>query len=284
MDLQLVGKTALVTGASMGIGRAIAKGLAAEGVQVAVVARRTHLLEELASEIERGQGPRPLLIVQDIMARDAAPRLRDAALAGLGHIDILVNCAGGSRPLPIDAPEEKWEEAITLNFTRQRQITHALLPQMIERRWGRIINITGKSEPDRLNAAFSAKAAVHAWAKGLSREVGKFGITVNSIPPGRIMSEQIRRNYPEEYRNSHAAAEIPAGVYGEPEDLAVLAVFLASPLAYYISGTVIPVDGGLGRYAFRPRQAEMRQPRWALYGSASAQASTQLHGGQRCQH
>jgi 3-oxoacyl-[acyl-carrier protein] reductase len=123
MDLQLVGRTALVTGASMGIGRAIAKGLAAEGVQVAVVARRTHLLEELASEIERAQGPRPLLIVQDIMARDTAPRLRDAALLGLGHIDILVNCAGGSRPLSFDALEEKWEEAITLNFTRQRQIT-----------------------------------------------------------------------------------------------------------------------------------------------------------------
>jgi 3-oxoacyl-[acyl-carrier protein] reductase len=251
MDLHLVGKTALVTGASMGIGRAIAKGLAAEGVQVVAVARRTPLLEELAGEIERGQGLRPLLITHDIMAPNAPMRLRDAALAGLGRgVDILVNCAGGSRPLPVDAPEESWEEAITLNFTRQRQITHALLPQMIERRWGRIINITGKSEPDRLNAAFSAKAAVHAWAKGLSREVGRYGITVNSIPPGRIMSEQIRRNYPEEHRKSHAAAEIPAGAYGEPEDLAVLAVFLASPLAHYISGAVIPVDGGLRRYAF----------------------------------
>jgi 3-oxoacyl-[acyl-carrier protein] reductase len=106
MDLQLVGKTALVTGASMGIGRAIARGLAAEGVQVAAVARRTNLLEELASEIERGQGPRPLLITSDIMAGNAAEQLRDAALAGLGHVDILVNCAGGSRPLPVDAPEE----------------------------------------------------------------------------------------------------------------------------------------------------------------------------------
>jgi 3-oxoacyl-[acyl-carrier protein] reductase len=250
MDLQLVGKTALVTGASMGIGRAIAKGLAAEGVQVAAGARRIQLLEELSREIERGQRPRPRLIVQDIMAEDAALRLRNAAIDGLGHIDILVNCAGGSRPLPVDASEEMWEEAITLNFTRQRQITHALLPQMIERRWGRIINITGKSEPDRLNAAFAAKAAVHAWAKGLSREVGKYGITVNSIPPGRIMSEQIRRNYPEEERKRFAAAEIPAGAYGEPEDLAVLAVFLASPLAHYISGAVIPVDGGLRRYAF----------------------------------
>ncbi len=250
MDLQLVGKTALVTGASMGIGRAIARGLAAEGVKVAAAARRRPLLDELAEQIERGQGPRPVLIAQDIMVEDAARRLRDAAVAGLGHVDILVNCAGGSRPLPVDAAEEKWEEAMTLNFTRQRQLAHALLPQMIARRWGRIINISGKSEPEGLNAAFSAKAAVHAWAKGLSREVGKFGITVNSIPPGRIMSEQIRRNYPEEYRKSHAAAEIPAGAYGEPEDLAALAVFLASPLAHYITGAVIPVDGGLRRYAF----------------------------------
>jgi 3-oxoacyl-[acyl-carrier protein] reductase len=250
MDLQLVGKTALVTGASMGIGRAIAKGLAAEGVRVAAVARRSHLLDELAGEIEQGRGPAPVLVVQDIMAEDAALQLREAALAGLGRVDILVNCAGGSRPLPIDAPEEKWHEAMTLNFTRQRQLAHALIPQMIGRCWGRIINITGKSEPEGLNAAFSAKAAMHAWAKGLSRELGKFGITVNSIPPGRIMSEQIRHNYPPAYRESHAAAEIPAGAYGEPEDLAVLAVFLASPLARYITGAVIPVDGGLRRYAF----------------------------------
>src|ERR1700737_2693271 len=255
MDLQLVGKTALVTGASMGIGRAIARGLAGEGVQVAAVARRTHLLDELASEIERGQGPRPLLITQDIMAADAASRLRDAAVFGLGRVDILVNCAGGSRPVPVDAPEERWEEAITLNFTRQRQLTHALLPQMIERKWGRIINITGKSEPEGLNAAFAAKAAVHAWAKGLSREIGQHGITVNSIPPGRIMSEEIRRNYPEDYRKHFAEEEIPVRYWGEPEDLAALAVFLASPMARYITGTVIPVDGGLRRYQFLHRHA-----------------------------
>jgi 3-oxoacyl-[acyl-carrier protein] reductase len=93
----LPGKTALVIGASMRIGRAIAKGLAAEGVQVAAVARRTPLLEELAGEIERGQGVRPLLISHDIMAPYAAMRLRDAALAGLVHVDILVNCGGGTR-------------------------------------------------------------------------------------------------------------------------------------------------------------------------------------------
>ncbi len=250
MDLELGGKTALITGASMGIGRAIAKGLAAEGVQVAVLARRGGLLETLADEIEAAGGARPALIVQDIMAEDAAERIRDAALGALGRVDILVNNAGGSRPLPVDAGEERWHEALTLNFTRQRQITHALLPQMIARRWGRIINITGKSEPEGLNAAFAAKAAVHAWAKGLSREVGQHGITVNSIPPGRIMSEQIRRNYPEDYRRHFAETEIPVRYWGEPEDLAVMAVFLASPRARYVSGAVIPVDGGLRRYQF----------------------------------
>jgi 3-oxoacyl-[acyl-carrier protein] reductase len=250
MDLQLSDKTALVTGASMGIGRAIAKGLAAEGAHVAVAARRTELLEILAEEIVAAGGKRPTLICQDIMAEDAAASLCDAATAALGNVDILINSAGGSRVLPIDAPEERWIEAMTLNFTRQRQVAHALLPQMIERRWGRIINITGKSEPEHLNAAFSAKAAVHAWAKGLSREVGQFGITVNSIPPGRIMSEQIRRNYPEDYRKHFAETEIPVRYWGEPEDLAVMAVFLASPLARYVTGTVIPVDGGLRRYQF----------------------------------
>jgi 3-oxoacyl-[acyl-carrier protein] reductase len=234
----------------MGIGRAIAKGLAAEGVRIAAVARRVELMEALASEVAAAGHPRPVLIRQDIMADDAAPKIRDAALAELGHVDILVNNAGGSRVVPVDAPEERWTEALTLNFTRQRQITHALLPLMIANNWGRIINITGKSEPENLNAAFAAKAAVHAWAKGLSREVGKYGITVNSIPPGRIMSEQIRRNYPEDYRKHFAETEIPVRYWGEPEDLAVLAVFLASPLARYITGAVIPVDGGLRRYQF----------------------------------
>ena len=250
MDLRLDGKAALVTGASMGIGRAIARGLASEGVRVAAVARRGKLLRSLADEIAGSGGARPLPIEQDILAEDAAARLADAAQAGLGEVDILVNCAGGSRVLPVDAPETAWTEAMTLNFTRQRQIAHALLPGMIARRWGRIINITGKSEPEHLNAAFAAKAAMHAWAKGLSREVGQYGITVNSISPGRIISEQILRNYPEDYRRRFAETEIPVRYWGEPEDLAVVAVFLASPLARYVTGAVIPVDGGLRRYQF----------------------------------
>ena len=250
MDFDLKSRTALVSGASVGIGRAIAKMLAAEGARVVAVARRKDLLEDLATEVRAAGGAEIIPIVQDLMADDSARTLAAAAIAAVGRIDILVNNAGGSRPLPVDAPDSAWDEALTLNFTRYRQVTHALLPQMIEGKWGRIINITGKSEPEGLNAAFAAKAAVHAWAKGLSREIGEHGITVNCIPPGRIMSEQIRRNYPPDYRERFAEDEIPVGYWGEPEDLAALAVFLASKQARYITGAVIPVDGGLRRYQF----------------------------------
>ena len=250
MDLQLAGRTALVTGASVGIGRGIALALAREGVRLAVMARRGDLLEMLAGEIVTVGGERPLLIVEDLMQEGAPERIAAAALAGLGSVDILVNNAGGSRPFKMDAGEAQWEEALTLNFTRQRQLAHRLLDRMIARKFGRIVNITGKSEPEGINGAFCAKAAVHSWAKGLSREVGKHRITVNCIPPGRIHSEQILRNYAPEYRQWQADHEIPVGRYGEPEDIASLVCFLASPLAGYITGTVIPVDGGLRRYQF----------------------------------
>jgi 3-oxoacyl-[acyl-carrier protein] reductase len=250
MDLGIAGKTAVVTGASSGIGRGIALALGAEGVRLALAARRRNLLEEVAGEIAASGGARPLVIECDFMQPEAPAAIARAALDGLGSVDILVNNAGGSRRFELDASEEQWDEALTLNFTRQRQLTHQLLRQMMERKWGRIVNITGKSEPEGINGAFCAKAAMHSWAKGLSREVGKHGITVNSIPPGRILSEQILRNYTPEYRQWQSEHEIPVGEYGRPEDIAQLVCFLASPLARYITGTVIPVDGGLRRYQF----------------------------------
>ena len=251
LDLKLADKTALVTGASMGIGHAIARGLAAEGVRICIAARRRNLLEELAEKIAAAGARNPHIMQIDIMEEDAPARLARAAISALGHVDILINSAGGSRPaIPIDAPESEWEEVMRLNFVRVRQLTHEILPNMIERRWGRVINISGKSEPSSLVSANSAKAAIHAWSKGLSREVGRHGITVNCIPPGRIMSEQIRRKYSPEFRAQQSENEIPVGRYGEPEELAALAVFLASPVAGYITGAVLPVDGGLRRYAF----------------------------------
>ncbi|MGH7070883.1 MAG: SDR family NAD(P)-dependent oxidoreductase [Acetobacteraceae bacterium] len=232
------------------MGRAIAVALAGEGARLAIVARRKDLLEQVAAGIEKLGGLRPAIITADAMHPDSPVRVRDDALRALGKVEILINSAGGSRPISWEAPDQVWDEALMLNFTRLRQLTHAVLPGMIAQKWGRIINITGKSEPEKINASFAAKAAVHAWAKGLSREVGRHGITVNSIAPGRIISEQILRLYPEAERRMFAEREIPVGEYGQPEDLAVLAVFLASPLARYMTGTVIPVDGGLRRYQF----------------------------------
>jgi 3-oxoacyl-[acyl-carrier protein] reductase len=245
MELGLQGRTALVTGASMGIGRGIATALAREGVKLAVVARRRNLLEELQREIGK------LVIVEcDLLEEKSVEKIAAAALGALGSVDILINNAGGSRRFTLESSEAQWEEALTLNFTRQRQLAHRLLPQMIARKWGRIVNITGKSEPEGLNGAFAAKAAMHSWAKGLSREVGKHGITVNCVPPGRIISEQILRNYPPEFRKKESEEDIPVGEYGQPADIANLVCFLASPLARYITGAVIPVDGGLRRYQF----------------------------------
>jgi 3-oxoacyl-[acyl-carrier protein] reductase len=250
VQLDLKGRASIVTGASTGIGRAIAIRLAGEGVRVAAVARGMERLEALKAHIvEAGYTP-PVLISQDMLDDDAPEVIQRKSEEALGGIDILVNNVGGSRPVPLDEPEASWIEAHKLNFIQPRRLTHQLLTGMMARRWGRIVNITGKSEPERLSPTGSAKAATHAWSKALSREVGRFGITINCIAPGRIMSEQILRKYPPDYRKEFAESEIPVGFWGEPDDLAAMATFLVSPVARYITGTVIPVDGGLRRYQF----------------------------------
>lgn len=251
MDLRLSGKTALVTGASsIGIGRTIAIGLAEEGARVAVTSRRAHLLEQLAQQIRARGLAEPVVLPVDLYQSEAAEHLARAAKEQLGRVDILVNAAGGSRPTTLDAPAEVWEEAMRLNFLRLRELTHAIVPGMMESRWGRIVNLTGTSEPYNINAANPSKAAVHAWSKGLSREVAAYGITVNCIQPGRIASEQMLRMYPTEEKRQAFTREVPIARFGEPQELADLAIFLCSPRASYITGTVIPVDGGLSRFAF----------------------------------
>ena len=249
MKLDLTGRTALVTGASQGIGRMTAKLLAEAGATVVGVARRAELVEQLAAEVS---GPGKIIALQaDLYPAGTPERTAAEAERILGRVDILMNAAGGSRPLPFEASSALWEEGMTLNFFRIRELTHAIVPGMRQRKWGRIVTFTGTSEPKMLNAAFTAKAAVHVWSKGLSREVAADGVTINCLQPGRIRSEQIMKRYPTpEAEAAYAQAEIPMGRFGEPVEIAALALFLASPQASYITGTVIPVDGGSSHFAF----------------------------------
>jgi 3-oxoacyl-[acyl-carrier protein] reductase len=251
MDLKLKDRTCLVTGASRGIGRGIARVLAAEGCRVAVVARRATLLEELADEVATLGHTRPLVVTEDLTADGAPERIRERVLAAFGDLDVLVNNAGSSRPVAWNATEEQWHEGMRLNFELVRRVTNEFIPAMRARRFGRIINITGANEPPGVNIASVAKAALHNWAKGLSRELAAEGITINCLPPGRINSEQILTRLHPTAENRHAFIEsnIPVGYFGEPEDMAYLVAFLASPLARYITGEVIHVDGGMHRFA-----------------------------------
>ena len=250
MDLYLKGKTAVITGASQGIGRAITKELAQEGVKVFAVARNEGLLKTLKDEIASSGGIVPVTFAQDIVAGDGPGKIAAAAIAALGHVDILVNNAGRSQPVDVVGPEQPWIASMALDFDRPRQLTQALLPGMIARKKGTILNITSTYELRTINVSSIAKASIVMWSKQLAGQLGQYGITVNCLQPGLIDTGNTRNIFTAEERSDYAAREIPLGDFGEPEDMANMATFLVSPRARYITGTVSVVDGGAKRYAF----------------------------------
>lgn len=263
MQVNLEGRRALVTGGSAGIGQASARLLAMNGASVVTAARGGDRLVAQARDLAEASGQKVVGVAADVTRPDECERLVEQAVAELGGIDILVNCAGGTRPLAPEAPEDAWRESFELNFWPAMRLTHLLVPGMAERKFGRIVNITGSSEPKSMqydvtnnlssymNAATPAKAAVHAWAKGLSRQYGPAGITVNSIPPGRIVTEQVLRNHPDEaQREAHVRAHVPLQRWGHVDEFASLVLYLCSDEGGYITGEVIHVDGGMRNFAF----------------------------------
>ena len=251
MNLNLTGKTALVTAASGGIGSGVAEALADAGVRVAISGRTLATLETIADTLASRAGGRPVIVVGDVGARSGPAQIAAEAAAALdGRIDILVNNAGASRPITDKADDSYWEESLVLNFMAARRLTDLVIPAMKAERWGRIISISGALVAPKLNAAAPAKAALASWSRTLASELGAYGITVNTIAPGRINTAQIMKLHPtEQSRADFIKQNIPAGYFGEPHDIGHLVAFLASPLARYINGAAIPVDGGAVRRA-----------------------------------
>jgi 3-oxoacyl-[acyl-carrier protein] reductase len=254
VDLKLGGKTALISGASAGIGRVTTKTLAREGVQTIVVARRAAALEELADEIRAEGHLAPVPIADDLTDGTSFDRVVPQVMDKFGGVDIVINNLGQARPFDLDTSEEEWDEAFRLNFTTVRRLTSPFVPGMQERGFGRVICMTATSEPGHVSGSLTSKAAVLMWAKGLSRMVAKDGVTVNCISPGYLLTDQIRNDFiprfvpTQQDQQDWLDREIPTGRFGDPADAANLITFLCSPLAGYITGQRVYVDGGWNRH------------------------------------
>lgn len=250
MDLKLSDKTCLVTGASTGIGRATALMLAAEGAKLIVTARSAQPLTTLAADIRASGGREAVVLTADFTQAGAVQRLADQVLADHGPVDVLINNAGGSRPLDRLDDDAAWDEALLFNFLSVRRLSERLLPCMVQRQWGRIVNVSGAVVAKSVNAASPAKAALESWSKATAAVYAPRGVTINCVAPGRINTAQIlQKLHPTEAsRREFIERNIPMGRFGDPHEAAAVMVFLASEAASYITGVTIPVDGGALRF------------------------------------
>ena len=251
MDLGLEGRVALVMGASRGIGRAIAAALAREGARVAIASRSAEKLAEAAAEIGGGATP----FVADASDLDRLAALPGEVAGALGPVEILVANTGGP-PFggALDHGLDEWEVAYRSLVLAPRVLTGAVVPGMRERGWGRIVNVGSSStrEPiPGLNLSNSHRMAAIGFLKTLSREVAADGITVNTVATGRFGTERLADSSGSLTGAEEAAKrEVPTGRLGLPEEYGDLVAFLCSNRAAYITGTVIPLDGGMLHSAF----------------------------------
>jgi 3-oxoacyl-[acyl-carrier protein] reductase len=254
MNLQLEGKTALVLAASKGLGKASAMALAREGANVVIAARGKETLEATAAEIRAMGRGKVLAIPADVSQAKAAEMLVAAAADAFGGIDILVNNAGGPPFGTFESFDEAaWQSAFELNLLSVVRFSRLVIPYMRKAGSGRIINIVSLSIRTLLPGSVlstSMRLGVAGMAKLLSDEVGPDHITVNNVAPGLILTERVRDTLPphapgeEEQLLAERAKTIPVRRIGRPGELGDLVAFLASPLAAYITGATIPIDGG----------------------------------------
>jgi 3-oxoacyl-[acyl-carrier protein] reductase len=244
MDLGLRGRTAIVCGASAGMGLAIAEAFVEEGANVAMFARRRDVLEREAERLGA------LSVRGDVTTPHDLERLVEKAVEAFGGIDVRINNSGGPpRGAALGLGAEAYESAVELLLLSAIRLTNLCLPHLESGGHGRIVNITSSTvrEPtDNLVLSNAVRPGVIGWAKTLAREVGPKGITVNSIAPGRIDTERIREVYPDG-PNEDDLMTIPLRRLGATREIADVVCFLASDRASYVTGSVIPVDGGLTR-------------------------------------
>ena len=240
MDLGLRGKTAIVCGASSGMGLAVAEALAAEGANVAMFARRRDLLEREAERVGA------LAVRGDLTYPKDLQRLVETTVDAFGGIDVLVNNGGGPPPGPAaGVADEAVESAVELLLLSAIRLTNLCLPHLEASGRGRILNIESssvRSPIDGLALSNAIRPGLVGWMKTLAREVGTKGITVNTIAPGRIDTERLRS-----LGGTADTSQIPVGRLGDPAEIAAVACFLASDRASYVTGAVVPVDGGITR-------------------------------------
>lgn len=257
MDLGIKGKTALVTGASSGLGLAVAVALSNEGAQVAINSRSDENLKRAAEQIKKLTGTVPSIFPGDLAVEGKAEEIVDSVSQKLDSIDILVANAGGPPAGPfMSHTKEVWQKSADLTLFASMNLTRAVLPAMVEKKWGRVVFVTSiavKQPIDGLIISNTLRAGLTGFAKTISNEYAQFGLTINTVCPGYTKTDRLQEladsksqalgKNPEDIYNDWIA-DTPAGRLGHPDELAALIAFLSSEKAAFITGSSIAVDGG----------------------------------------